>query len=69
MNNSTGYLPLLPGLTKLPPPFEVINDLLDEMVFEKTDGTFGYLGKGLFRQTLDAKLPNFIEEIKTIFDQ
>lgn len=61
-----GYLPKLKPLRKLPSEFNVVNEMLDKMTFHQPDGTLGLLGKDLLRKTVDADLPNMINQINKV---
>ncbi len=54
-----GFLPVAQPLYKLPPKYEVINDILKNMKMNKSNGTKGYLHDRMLGTVINEELPLF----------
>ena len=64
ITTSTGFLPFKAPLVRLPPPFDVLNTLLDELPIAKADGSPGLLATYQFGQKIDdGILPDLTAEV------
>jgi hypothetical protein len=55
----TGFIPTMPPIHELPPAFDKLERIMQDMPIMKADGTEGLLGKGLLGETVDRDLPEY----------
>jgi indoleamine 2,3-dioxygenase len=64
-----GFLPAKPPLTQLPPTFQAVSKLLDEMPIRKLDGRAGLLAHFKLGPLIDeGSLPDFTAQVQAMLD-
>lgn len=61
VNCETGFLPRHEPLVKLPEPYDIINQILDDMPLIKDNGEPGLLARGELGNRIISSLPTFFE--------